>query len=57
MYHMFNQEMKSTIVERAIQMLKLMVQRTIGVTQNKTYIQAMKVIVEVYNSLTEGLAG
>ena len=42
--------MKASMVERVIQTLKLMVRQTIRVNQNKTYIRAMKIIVDVYNT-------
>ena len=49
LYHTYNCEIKASIVEAVIKTLKLMVRRTIGVTQNKTYVKAMKIIVDVYN--------
>ena len=49
-YHTYNREIKASIVEAAIKTLKLMVRRVIGVTQNKTYVKAMKIIVDAYNT-------
>ena len=49
-YHTYNREIKASIVEATIKTLKLMVRRTIGVTQNKMYVKAMHLIVDAYNS-------
>ena len=37
LYHTYNREIKASIVEAMIETLKLMVQRTIGVTKNNIY--------------------